>query len=514
MNHLLPSACVKQKGATSVQRSRRVWISVCLSSLLAIVSVTSFAADKPRSHADPGLSGDNPGSNPNASQIVFSPAVITLNNAPNDHRVVAASNSTPVTVNMTVYNSDGDVVQPSETNPLHINVYGAPSGVLTPTQVVLTSGTSVTFTYNGAPFPNNIELAAWMNDSGSGGASLGTTLFIHATRPACNYGSASFNVKVTSTVPHALKMPAVVGSDNPQVSQAKSFTMDTGSLGVVVTKSAMIMGSNVHGPGAPGQKFYDSSGFVFTGNYYLAPVAVELEDGTFVQSNPVLVLAIDAVHCHSGYSKCKQPGPPDLHYLGVGFDRNSTGTGDLFDSPSENAFLELTDAQNGTDINGGYILSSDSVTLGITSTNTSGFNTVTLDPNTSVPGDWNPVPGCYQFTSLPDSPQFCGNLLLDVGIGEMFIDLPSDQWPSGSYDTNDKVPDGMGMKIQAGPTNAPAMSYPFTAVQPPDQPTGPAPTYVEWINSSNIFVNTGRRPLLAFDYYYSGQCGQAGFKAK
>jgi hypothetical protein len=122
------------------------------------------------------------------------------------------------------------------------------------------------------------------------------------------------------------------------------------------------------------------------------------------------------------------------------------------------------------------------------------------------------VPGCYQFTTLSGDPQFCGNLLLDVGISEMFIDLPFADRPAGSYGSNNEVPDGVGMQIQAGPTNQPAMSYNFTAVQPPEQPTGPAPTYVEWVNVSSIFVNTGRRPLLAFDYYYSAQCGQAGFK--
>jgi hypothetical protein len=501
----------KQNYTTAVRRYQTALLSICLGSLLAMPGARSLAADKPGQDAEASVSSTKPLSSANASQIVFSPGVIALNNPDGDRRG-AASSGTPVTVNMTVYNSAGQVVQPSEADPLHVDVYGAPNGVITPTQIVLTSGSSVTFNYNGGAFPNNLELAAWMNDPASGGASLGTTLFVHTNRPSCTYGTASFDVKVTSTVPSAIKMRAVVGSDNPQTSQAKSFTMDTGSLGVVVTKSSMIMGSNVHGPGAPGQKFYDSSGFVFTGKYYLAPVAVELQDGTFVQTNPILVLAIDAVHCHADYSKCKQPGPPDLHYLGVGFDRNSTGTGDLFDSPSENAFLELTDAQNGTDVNGGYILSANSVQLGITAANSSGFNTVTLDPNTSVLGDWNPIPGCYQFTTLAGNPQFCGNLLLDVGIGEMFIDLPSDQRPTGSYDPNNEVPDGVGMKIQAGPTNAPAMSYSFTAVQPPDEPTGPAPTYAEWINSSNVFVNTGRRPLLAFDYYFSGQCGQVGFQ--
>jgi hypothetical protein len=377
---------------------------------------------------------------------------------------------------------------------------------------VLTSSTSVTFTYSGQAFPNNLELTAWMNDPTTGGASLGTTLFIHGNRPACSYGSVSMPVNVTSNVPNEIRMMAVVGSDNPQASQAKSFTLDTGSLGVVVTKESLIMGPNVHGPGAAGQKFYDSSGFVFTGNYYLAPVAVQLQDGTFAQTNPIMVLAIDGVHCHTGYAKCVNPGPPTLHYLGVGFARPSSGQGDQFDTPAENAFLQLTDGQNGTDINGGYIITDNSLTLGLTAQNTSRFNSVTLSPSTTMPGDWSPIPGCYQFLSLAGEPQFCGNLLLDVGISEMFLDLSFDDRPEGSYGSNNRVPDKVHMNILAGPQNDPVMSYDFHAVQPPKQPKGPAPTYAAWDNDANIFVNTGRRALLDFDYYYSGTCGQAGFR--
>ena len=94
----------------------------------------------------------------------------------------------------------------------------------------------------------------------------------------------------------------------------------------------------------------------------------------------------------------------------------------------------------------------------------------------------------------------------------MFIDLSFDQRPSGSFDSNNRVPAGLDMNILAGLTNNPAMSYDFTAVQPPTPPTGPAPSYVRWINDDNIFVNTGRRPLLNYDYLYSGQCGEVGFR--
>jgi len=492
-------------------------VVLCLTSLLVTTaSVTSVAADKGVSSASAKANGTT-ASNPYESQILFSPSVITLNNPTGDRRV-AFTGSTPVTVTMTVYNSEGNIVQPSSTAPLYVNVYGAPNGVITPTQVVLTSGTSVTFTYNGGAFPNSMELAAWMDDPTDGGASLGTTLLVQQNRPPCTLGAASFDIGMVATVPDAIQVKAVVGAQASPNANLQSFTIDTGSLGVLVTNYELVNGPEVHGPGAPGQKFYNSSGLIFSGHYYLAPVSVQLADHSFVTSNPVLVLSVDSVACHPNYPNCQKPKSYALHYLGVGFDRNKTSTGDLFDSPSENAFLQLTDAQNGTDINQGYILSARGVTLGITAADAHQFDMVPLSPNSTVPGDWNPEAGCYQFTNLTGQPQFCGNLLLDVGIDQMFLDLPSGQRPPGSYDSDadnqNEVPTGVDIKISVLSSNSirPPLTYEFHAVQPPTDPVGPAPTFVQWVPSDNIFVNTGRRPLLAYDYLYSGQCGQVGFR--
>ncbi len=80
--------------------------------------------------------------------------------------------------------------------------------------------------------------------------------------------------------------------------------------------------------------------------------------------------------------------------------------------------------------------------------------------------------------------QFCGTLLLDVGISEMFISLPRSQWPVGTHDSNDKVPQTIppiNMSIIAGTSNQ--MSYTFDAVQSCPASTGPnavAPCYVQW----------------------------------
>jgi hypothetical protein len=460
-----------------------------------------------------------PSSSPTASVILFSPNAVVLNNPTGTGSTTPPQVSTMFTVDLTAYDSKGNILTPTAANPLHVHVYGAPDGVITPVDATITAGTTanfttVKFTYSGGSFPNNMELAAWIKDPSGSGESLGTTLFVQQHQPPCTYGSRHFDLEMIATVPDAIKLKAVVGADKPTETDFGTFTIDTGSLGVLVTKKDLVIGPNVHGPGAAGQKFYDSSGFVFTGSYYLAPVSLELKDHGFVQTHPILVLAIDGVHCHTSYKNCVKPEHYDLHYLGVGFDRNSTEAGDLFDSPSENAFLELTDAKKGTDINQGYILSTAGVTLGITAADASGFNLLPLASNSKgVLGDWNPVPGCYQFTHLQGSPQFCGNLLLDVGIDEMFLDLPSSERPAKSYDSTNRVPAGVRMNIQVGlQGQPPVMRYDFRAVQPPQPPQEAAPKYVKWVDKTTKFVNTGRRPLLDFNYLYSGQCGQVGFE--
>jgi hypothetical protein len=145
-----------------------------------------------------------------------------------------------------------------------------------------------------------------------------------------------------------------------------------------------------------GVKFYDSSGNTFAGNYYLASVSFELADGSVVSTPPIKVLGITSAYCAKGYPECeKNPPTPTLHYVGV--DRNSTTTDDTFDSPADNAFLQVAAGGSGT-VSPGYILTGTTITLGITSTE--GFGLDPLAPSTTVSGDWNSAAGCFTFPRL------------------------------------------------------------------------------------------------------------------
>lgn len=459
--------------------------------------------------------------------IVFSPAATKVNNPTGS----TPNPSQQISVNVTMCNSKGQPLIPSSTNPIHVNIYGAPNGAISPTSITSNTGL-ITFTYSGQSFKNNILVDAWINDSTNNGVALGQTQILQQNTLPCSYQSNYYDVPLTQSLPDALQIQADVGySTSSPTTTLKTFTLDTGSLGVIVPAAELPKNSDVIGPGPAGVTYYDSSGNTYSGNYYLAPVRVQTNSGTVV-TQPIMVLAINKAFCSGPRTATclTHPPTPDLHYLGVGFNRpGSTPPGstleDLIHTPASNAFLQITNTNNGVDVTPGYVLypSASSpgtgLRLGIDPASVSSYQLFNLTPNPAVPGDFLTEYGCYGFTNTTPPVQFCGTLLLDVGISEMFLDLPKAQWPAGTHDSDNKVPEiipPFNMSIVAGTANQ--MNYTFDAVQSCPSSSGPnavAPCYAQWEDSTAsgvISVNTGRRALYKFHYLYQGQCGQVGFE--
>ena len=462
-----------------------------------------------------------------ADLIVFSPVATQVNNPTGN----TSNPSQQFTINMTMCNSLGQPIIPSTNNPIHVNVYGAPNGVISPTSTTASTGL-VTFTYSGQSFPNNILINAWISDSTNNGVALGQTQVLQQNPLPCSYAPVSYNVPLTQTLPNALQIKADIGySASSPTSTLADYTIDTGSLGILVPANELPQNANVIGPGPVGVTFYDSSGNTFSGNYYLAPVRIQTSTGT-VMTQPIMVLAINKSYCSGPITlSCYTKGapPPTLHYMGVGFNRpgaSATNPLDLFSSPTANAFLHVTDASNGTDVTPGYYLTpkdtsaTTGITLGISSV--TNYSLINLTPASAVAGDFLTESGCFNFTGN-GTPQFCGTVLLDVGIDYMIMQLPKAQWIAGTHEFNstqqiEVVKVGTLMSIFFG--NPTAMQYSFTAIQQFENCVGDsgannvAPCYAQLVDSTatgQIFVNTGRRPLYQYDYLYQGQCGQVGF---
>jgi hypothetical protein len=356
---------------------------------------------------------------------------------------------------------------------------------------------------------------------------------LQANPLACSYSANYYEIPLTQSLPNPIQIQADVGySTSSALSTLKTYTIDTGSLGVIVPASELPKNANVVGPGPAGVTYYDSSGNTYSGNYYLAPVRVQTDTAT-VATQPIMVLAIDKAFCSGPRKAVCELTPPslDLHYLGVGFNRPGNNPPDstlqdLIHTPAANAFLHITNSNNGVDVTPGYAFypSNSSpaagLRLGINSATAASHQLVNLTPDPAVPGDFLTEYGCFGFTNTVPPAQFCGTLLLDIGIDEMFLGLPKAQWPAGTYDGDKKVPEMIppfNMVIAAGTLSQ--MNYTFNVVQSCPSSAGPnvvAPCYVQWSDTTNsgiVSVNTGRRALYQYHYFYQGQCGQVGFES-
>lgn len=520
-------------------RARVFALSLLAAATLLIATACGGSGDgappdpTPTPTSSPAPGGPTPvAGTPNG--VSFSPAVVLLDNPSSPG---AMGSPETFVVDVTAFDEEGRPIAPSGDSPIVVELHGVPAGVIVPERAEITDGTSASFHYDGSYFPNPMTITAWMARPASGerassvaggetGGSLGRSRVMHANPIDCSYGAATYPLPLTcagsdpsdcleKTVLNGLEVRAAVGYATPPQSFGTPFAVDTGSLGVVVPLGDL--GTDKVGPGAAGVKFYDSSGRTYAGRYYLAPVMFALGDGSVLSTGPIKVLAIDSAYCAPGYPKCeKDPPTPTLRYLGVGFDRPATAPDDALDSPADNPFLQIVTGPDGAAISPGYVLGATSIELGITSTD--GFATTALTPNSPVAGDWNAAPGCYSFPSLAEPNQFCGTVLLDVGIQEMFLDLAREQRPPGSEPAGCGegsgpiclVPDGTPMEVLVGTPSAPSMSYGFTIEA---EPSGPAPLFARWIESSKVAVNTGRRPLLAFDYLFDARCGNVGFRS-
>jgi hypothetical protein len=444
-----------------------------------------------------------------AGTIAFSPPAILLDNPTTMGGSTAPESAT---FTLTVTDRDGGVVTPTASTPIQIDVYG-PS-VVSPSTTLVTSSAPVSFTYDGRYFAGGMTINASM-PSVAGGSNVGTAQLLPKNAD-CSLQSTSIQLPLhcaespctaAQTIESGLDVTASIGGGATHV-----FEVDTGSLGVVLP--ATELGPQAVGPGPAGVKFYDSDGYEFFGNYYLSPVAFTDANGASHTTIPILVLATTSTACHAGYPSCTPPANT-IHLLGVGFDRNGTEAGDLFSGPTVNPFLQLGEEVGANTVSAGYVLSAgssrvgSSVVLGVTSAIEAPFATYPLSPNGTTPGDWSAAAGCFGFPSL-GADVYCGEMLVDVGYGGMFLELPMADRPASF--ANVDPPSGTIMNIVApAATATPAIAYSFTYNPSATPSDGAAPASIAWSGTTATFVNTGRHLLAASDYLVDTTCGVVGF---
>ncbi|WP_051356937.1 autotransporter outer membrane beta-barrel domain-containing protein [Azorhizobium doebereinerae] len=221
-------------------------------------------------------------------------------------------------------------------------------------------------------------------------------------------------------------------------------TMDTGSTGFVV--SANQLGLNAATlTGTPGWVFYNSTGLLVTG--YFRTETLTFQNGvdahgvatTVTATLPILV--VTEAQCLGGggnSANCDAAGAKfNTLMMGVGFDRNTMGTGTVDTSNAAtavallnsaaatpqayNPFLNI-DGTSASTYRNGYIVTPTGVVLGLTGANTAaGYSYAQLTLGPAQTGTtWQAV----QATVTVDKASGTGTLLMDTGVTDAFIGLP------------------------------------------------------------------------------------------
>jgi hypothetical protein len=382
-----------------------------------------------------------------------------------------------------------------------------------------------------------------------------------AADKACTPGGQSVNLPLRKADPvsNGYSVTILVGDG-----KAHGVQVDTGSSRIMVPRSA-VSDTLWQKFEKPSHILYSSNGGYNFGKIVKTPVKLGVSsDATGGCTTGNLDVLVVTCHCSVSaglppvkpYPNAVPPQCSDLN--GAAPDTDGKGTSSLADcvdaissvgmmgvgfgrggNPMDNAFLRLTDMDNGT-MHRGYIIGEDRIELGLTEKNTEGFQFVQLNPHSSLrsneagpsakpaapalgvspPKDWLEPDGCVELKPAAEkSARFCGKLLMDTGITEMLLSVPAAQRPSSCVvpkqlkkGTDLRVPDTIPMELVIAGPEAPVLAYSFKPGGPP-----PAPSYVSWRGAQAASVggiNTGRHLLAKARYLYDADGGRMGFNPK
>jgi hypothetical protein len=408
--------------------------------------------------------------------------------APNLNNPAAPGRKTKAqtfTVSVTAYNAVGTVITPSD--PVVVRIYG-PAGLVdvprgsasAPVPVPVPSATigsaGATFRYSGAYFANAMTVTAV-----SGTASITAGLFGKnrptATSCAVRGDTGSYSEKELHVLESGKKGGFFISASVGENTTSHVTQIDTGSTGFYISKQLLTTMAGMIGPGQYATETLYPSRKVIKGNYYLTTVTL------YTNSGKVTTVPMEVLVTGSG------------NYMGVGYGRPNPGPNGFLRDPVDNVFLQLQPIVQGT-MHPGFVMTKTTLSLGLAASNANGYTFTGLQPFPGRQGDWKGPTACIGFNGAPVT--CSANMLLDVGISEMYLAAPS---PSPITQ----------IAIVASNASMPSFSYAFP--YPLAGATPPAPTKVMLeASTSPLYVNTGRFILANANYLYDSRCGLAGFQ--
>ncbi|MBB3932855.1 hypothetical protein GGR25_003919 [Kaistia hirudinis] len=278
-----------------------------------------------------------------------------------------------------------------------------------------------------------------------------------------------------------------------------SATLDTGSTGVVVA-AALLPNFDQLPVIGDGKLTYTSSGRIMLGQWVTTPLTLVGADGASVTTAPMPVLAITRIACTETARRCEPSDDPrHTAMVGIGFGRERDAQAQS--TRDKNPLLQITSTANQRR---GYVVTAEGIHIGLTSAAAEGdFRFIKLKKMNKV-DDWAGIPACISIGG--QMPAACGSMLVDTGVGDMYMTAPPAQAPAVP------LPDGTAVSIAVGDETASTPLYDFKVG---DVAARMAPDRI-FLHTSDerTFVNTGFHFLYGFDYLYDADGGYAAFRRR
>ncbi|KAF2750061.1 hypothetical protein M011DRAFT_396594 [Sporormia fimetaria CBS 119925] len=216
-----------------------------------------------------------------------------------------------------------------------------------------------------------------------------------------------------------------------------NLPVDTGSTGILI--GAPLLPQISPDEGIRVHHYFTSSNILYIARLVELPVTFHgSENSSATATVPVLIVdesyvcpwydpKVDRFECPAHPTKPK-PVPRDtskITYMGVGFGRNGPGDGMPSANPRANPFLNI-DTINGRAVRSqdfavGYTVSTRGVHLGLTHSNTRGFQFMELSPGLTHHEDYRDWAMANMCFAVDDGRLHCGPVLVDTGIEHMYL---------------------------------------------------------------------------------------------
>ena len=318
--------------------------------------------------------------------------------------------------------------------------------------------------------------------------------------------------------------------------KGKDYTIpvDTGGTGLLIGASKL--STIPKSEGTFGVEYLSSSSNLYTGRFVNISITFPGKNNNTAHAKVPALIVDSAVVCPSynvtkGDGKCPDPTPEtknidDILYMGVGFGRNTQGSGLPYAIPSHNPFLNVRSI-NGKKVGkknycNGYTVSTKGIYLGLTPRNTDQYNWVKLDRgSTPDPRDWAMVRTSFK---VDDRGSFSGAALIDTGIPQMYVQAyPAGSIPNVTVKDTFHGPSKEGRDITlvkegthldfgfpALGADGGVVGYDFRVG---DKKFKSQPAWVQPVTlGSGPHVNTGRKFLYGFSVAFDAVGGRFGFK--